>query len=466
MVYEQKVLWSEGMFLIPHHFQQWDRYHDNLLHQRLRALQPLGFGVTEMDIDRDATGRGELVVSRLRGVLPDGTYIDVPTLDPIPESAAIRQWFKAEMKTLDVYIAVPRHRQGGRIYELSERIGPTLARYTASTVNLRDETTGEDERPVQTARKNVRVVFEGEPMEDLEKIQIARLVRTDTGGYALAEACVPPLLDVSASPYVIGILRGVLERLVNKSRSLFESRGQAVGGTATITAGDAGAFWMLHTVNGYVPPLQHFYDRANAARQNPSLGGVHPQVLYLEIARLIGELCTFRKDGTGPTETPKYDHDDLGRTFRELEAAVQSGLASSISTKSRTIPLEKRAVPLHGHHAFDATGLDDATLQEAVLYLSVASSAPHSVITQEFPTKARVTSTDRLEDVVRYFLDGLPIHYVPTPPDEVPRTVGRHLFALEKKEPEWVHIRESRTIGIGVPTEFEDLRVDLLAVSP
>ena len=40
-----KVLWGEGLFLRPQHFQQQDRYHEGRLNQTARALHPYGWGV-------------------------------------------------------------------------------------------------------------------------------------------------------------------------------------------------------------------------------------------------------------------------------------------------------------------------------------------------------------------------------------------------------------------------------------
>lgn len=44
-----KIIWHEGMFLTPHHFQQWDRYYEQLLHDRVRAVNPFGWGSLKYD---------------------------------------------------------------------------------------------------------------------------------------------------------------------------------------------------------------------------------------------------------------------------------------------------------------------------------------------------------------------------------------------------------------------------------
>ena len=54
MSYKSKVIWTEGMFLVPQHFQQWDRYHEGLLQGRLSTLQALGSGACDLEIDGNA----------------------------------------------------------------------------------------------------------------------------------------------------------------------------------------------------------------------------------------------------------------------------------------------------------------------------------------------------------------------------------------------------------------------------
>ncbi len=38
MSWRNKVVWSQGMFLQPHHFQQEARYTERLINSRVRAL--------------------------------------------------------------------------------------------------------------------------------------------------------------------------------------------------------------------------------------------------------------------------------------------------------------------------------------------------------------------------------------------------------------------------------------------
>ena len=53
MSWDSKVLWTEGLFVQPHHFQQADRYAEALVGGLARRLRPYAWGVSTLDIDFD-----------------------------------------------------------------------------------------------------------------------------------------------------------------------------------------------------------------------------------------------------------------------------------------------------------------------------------------------------------------------------------------------------------------------------
>src|SRR5829696_9629932 len=94
MSWFSKVVWSEGLFLRPHHLQQSDRYLENLLQSRVRHVTPYPWGFSTLEIDRDLAQQSKFALRRAAGVLPDGTPFDMPDNSPlpppidVPESAA------------------------------------------------------------------------------------------------------------------------------------------------------------------------------------------------------------------------------------------------------------------------------------------------------------------------------------------------------------------------------------------
>lgn len=59
MHWNNKVIWSEGMFLQPQHFQQHDRYVERLLEGRAGPLAGHAWGFVNMEVDTGALALGK-----------------------------------------------------------------------------------------------------------------------------------------------------------------------------------------------------------------------------------------------------------------------------------------------------------------------------------------------------------------------------------------------------------------------
>ncbi len=123
MSWTNRVVWQEGMFLRTQHFQQQDRWTEQLLRGRVQALRPHPWGLVEYALDRDLLGTGRFALASAAGVFEDGTPFALPgeTDHPppleLPESA----------RNVLVYLALPV-RQAGAV-EVAD--SATEGRYAA-----------------------------------------------------------------------------------------------------------------------------------------------------------------------------------------------------------------------------------------------------------------------------------------------------------------------------------------------
>jgi type VI secretion system protein ImpJ len=101
-----RVVWSEGLFLQPQHFQQQDRYLERYIESRCQALIPYSWGFTEIEIERDFLRIGKFGLRRAAGVFPDGTPVRMPDDDPLPEPIDIG----AQTRDQILHLAVPLRR--------------------------------------------------------------------------------------------------------------------------------------------------------------------------------------------------------------------------------------------------------------------------------------------------------------------------------------------------------------------
>src|SRR5579872_5509557 len=186
----QPVIWTKGTFLSPQYLQLQDRFLENLLQFHLESLSFRPYGFRTLQISQEALAAGAFTVSSASGILPDGLLFDIPTSDAAPPLKQLPECFEQDQTTLDLYLAVPDYRDRGLNVATSPRSGG--ARYHAEVELFRDENTGLSERPVQVARKNLRILAEGEALDGYSAMRVARVRRTEAGTFQLEPRFVPP----------------------------------------------------------------------------------------------------------------------------------------------------------------------------------------------------------------------------------------------------------------------------------
>lgn len=450
---QQKVLWTDGMFLTPHHFQQWDRHHQAQAWQRQRAVQPLGYGFTELRIDEDALAVGDLVVTRCSGVMQDGLVFDCPGHDDPPPTRQLAGLFDAKGSVFDarregvsVYLAAPLVRPGIRASSADGLIDGNPTRYRSSTVVVRDETTASNERELVTAKTSLRLLLEGESRDNYTWIKLGELGRTAGGRIAVLPSYIPPCIHLGASERLQTLLRRTLETLSGRSSDLSAQRRNRGAGVVDFAMAETATFALLTIVNTAIPAIRHCYSQP----------GMHPERMYVELARLVGALYTFAGEGH-PKDLPLYVHDDLGGTFTGLDDQLRSLLNVVIPTRCLRLPLKQVKDTLF---AGEIGGEDE----ELTYYLAVFASVRPEKLIHEVPLKAKVATPQAIDFLVAQALRGLGLQHLPTPPPELPISPDWQYFRVLNVGEQWKEVQSAKQIAFYLPPEFKGLRLELLAV--
>lgn len=447
MDYVQRVLWHEGMFITPNHFQQSDRHAESVLTRALRAVQPTLRGVTDLEIDRDSLGTGSFALRACAGVMPDGTVFGMPDADELPPSRPFEASFAADKERLAVYLCLPDRRYGSPSSDDPTRPSPTPVRYRRRGARVRDEVHGGAEREIPVGVATFSLRLEGEPLDGMVALKVAEIVRATAGGFAISEDYAPPALCWGAAPPVARLLKRMVDICCAKASDLAAQRRQRTQGMVEFSVSESANYLLLHTLNGSIPGLMH-------VAGNPRL---HPEQVWRELARLCGTLHTFASEGH-PRDVPAYRHDDLTATFSALDARLRGLLDTNITA---------RYVPMALSRA--ANGVWSARVPESVLdghrfYLSVQSSAAAEKVSQQTPAKAKIASAGKVPLLVAQALKGLGLTYLSVPPGEIPAQPGSSYFEVQRTGDEWNGIVESRSIGVFLPPDFTDLKMEFMAV--
>jgi type VI secretion system protein ImpJ len=442
------VIWAKGTFLTPQHLQAQDRFVESTFRFRLEALNFCPWGFAELRVRHEALAEGNFAVSRAVGILPDGLPFEIPECDPAPPPKPLAPFFDAEQNSVDIYLAIPSEREHALNVSVTKQNADT--RYLAEVVEVRDENSGATEKPIQLARKNFRLLLEGESREGSTTLRIARVRRTAAGTFELDTTFVPPLLNIEASDYLRSLLRRLVEILGAKSSILSGTRRQKSKSLADFTAADIANFWLLYTVNSHFPILRHIYETRKG----------HPDFAFRVLTSLAGALTTFSMK-IQPRDLPSYDHDELGTCFTALDEDLRTLLETVVPSNYVSLPLKPVQQSIY------ATTLDDDKyLVGTKMYLAVNAEMGEADLIKRVPQLIRVCSASQIEHHVRHALPGIQLTHLTKPPGAIPMKLKFQYFALNQSGPAWEAIGRSRNFGAYVPRDIPNPQLELIILLP
>jgi type VI secretion system protein ImpJ len=444
-----KVVWSDGMYLGPHHFQVQNRYFEDLIHFEASTLWYESWGFIGYTLDAEALQNGTVALIHARGVLPDGLPFQMPESDPLPPPRSIAEIFPPTQESLTLDLALPAYRPQRANCDFSTaNNGLPGTRYRASVKKLYDENTGMDEKPVRLGQKNFQILLESELTEDFCSIPLGRVVRDGSGHYVYDRDFIPPCLQLSSSERLMGMARSLIDVLQDKSSGLSLGRQSSGKLARALSAQEVETFWFLHAINSGLSALRHLYFVKRG----------HPEELFTELSRLAGALCTFGMD-SHPRSLPLYDHRNLQGCFQELEKHILQHLEILVPTNCVSIPL--RAT---GKYIYAGEVADQRALDRARWILAVHSAIGEVDLIQRARQLVKVCSAVHVEELVKRGLQGLALTHLPVPPSAISPKVDTQYFSINRAGPCWEYIVKTRRVGVYVPGELPAPEVEILVI--
>ena len=442
MSWRSKVIWSQGMFLQPHHFQQEARHVEHLVDMRLRATGPHAWGFFELVLDEGALALGRLGIVRAQGILPDGTPFMMPQYDAAPATLDVPADTKDEL----VGLAVPLARPGVTEVDFGDGAGPEMRRWRVVDEELRDHTlAGDDPEPVQTAAPNLRLLRARDASEGYALLGIARVLeRRSDQQLVLDRGYIAPQVRIDATGQLsatASLLHGLVQQ---RARALAARMGQLGHGVSELAD-----FLMLQALNRTEPVLRQY-----------ALGpNVHPREFHLACAQLAGELATFGRDARHGAEYPAYAHDDLRASFTPVIEDLRRLLSTVLERNALQIELVDR-----GYGVRTAVISDPELARNASFVLAVNADLPAEQLRQRFPTQSKLGPGDRLRDLVNLALPGVGLRSLPVAPRQLPFHAGFHYFELERSGELWKQIERNGNLALHVAGDFPGLELEFWAI--
>lgn len=276
MSLDSKVVWSEGMFLNPQHFQQQERYFERYIDGKCSVFGAYGWGLHHFEVDQQLLHLGKISVTRARGVFPDGSPFNFPDIDVAPPVMEVPE----NTHNAIVYLAIPVKRAGAADV-LSEDNTQGLARYYSTEQTVRDVTSESgDNLTINVGKLRFRLLLETDDLSGYACIGLLRIAESrEDKNVLLDDQYIPTVLDCNATPRLSGFLAELSGLLHHRGESIAGRLADTKrGGTAEIAD-----YMMLQLINRLEPLANHL----------GSINGLHPLSLYVESLQMVGELSTF-----------------------------------------------------------------------------------------------------------------------------------------------------------------------------
>lgn len=442
MTWNNRVVWSEGMFLRPQHFQQEQRYLEHLVESRCGRAVPWAWGFTELELDESLFGLGKLGISRAQGIFPDGTPFNIPGDDLAPPVFEVPE----DARNVLVYLAIPLRRAGSADTDVND--DPRLmSRFVSRETRVSDTNArGEGQADVHVGSLRLGCMMEKEDRAGHACMALARVVeRRADGSMVLDEKFVPPTLNAHGDR----TLRGYVIEI----QGMLDHRAQALGSRVSAPGrGGMSQFaelLMLQVINRFLPVFTHF------AR----CGSLHPETLYRTGMSLCGELATFTTKDRRPPQFADYNHEAPEMPFAQLMDALRMALGAVLEQNAIQLTIHERGFGIR------TVNVPEASLMEKGRFVIAAKAdLATEALRNQLPRQTKLGPVELISQLVKRHLPGVAIAPLPQTPEEIPYHAGFVYFEIDRQSELWKRVRGNREFAFHISGTVPGLELEVWGI--
>ena len=440
MKHQSKVVWKEGMFIAPQHFQQQERHIRQYI-QRFVEFSGGGLdsGLTVLDIETNYLKLGKLSISHCSGIFPDGSLFDCNrelVLD-VPEGTSGKT----------IYLALPLSIDGENEYGEREE----QRRFVTTTVSLFDDS-DETQSAVETlvAQPNISLVLEGADLTGLTVLPVARVLECRDGGeLVLDRGFIPACLHLGASL----ILKERLKEITLLAQARANTVVQRIG-VGQQTKSDLSLmrdYLWLQTLNRWLPWLHLTLEQPQT----------RIDVVYEKLCSFNGELDSFI---ASVAEQPmSLASDNLKQVFAPVFAGLRDKLSVVQSDSVTEFDWDDGLFEKRRLLRLSVANL--AQLEDRRFVLSVQSSVGSAALMQQFIHACTLSGLSNIADLVRNSQSGVGLKALPVAPNELKSQADTAYFEIDVAHEYWQQMKQKREpIALHVDSRIPDLSIKLYAL--
>lgn len=438
-----KVVWSEGVYLSPQHFQQSDRYYESSLQELVKYSKAHYYGCINLSIEPTLLQQGVIGISNVAVIFEDGTLF-APSSQEI---AKLNYSLPPNSSPTKIYLVVAAVSAKNNEIAFEDNKGPNTRYYSYEKPLIDTTNDKSDPRDILLAQLNVSIMVEEDISSNLLKLPIGIVSSNNNGEVSLDERYIPPTLIAQNNPILNGYINEIYGLLLQKSKSLAGAVNDPNrGGSLEVID-----FLMLQTANRYLAYMLH---------QQQGAIHTHPEDLFVELSKLCADLMTFlpsRKMG----DMPIYNHRNLQECFHHLMSNLRISLSTVLEQRIIRIDLNQKDEATYVAQTPNAQILDTADF-----VLAVKADIPNETLRQRLPSTMKISTVEKIRELVAYHLPGIKLNALSIAPRELPYHNGYVYFELEKQTELWEYFNDTSGIAFHIAGDFPNIDLEFWAIKP
>lgn len=434
------VHWHEGLFLQPHHLQTFTRDMLESGWRERKLSRAFPYGVIELKIASDGLENQLVRIDRLKAVMPSGLEVDVPGNCEVPV-LDIKRVFANNPGGFTVSLAVP-HWSPNRANTVENVGGEGDVRikrmYRVAETTNPDENTGENPQPMLVRRINARLVCDGDDTTDMELLPLVRIMASAEENTLPRPdpRFIPPCLVIGGSPTLKNMLRDIANAVDAARKELVNQLVRAGFVLDNLKAPQMLMLMRLQTLNRFAARLPTLFAGGVGGE-----GTISPFDAYLELRELQGELAALSPD-RDPFEAPKYDHDQPGVVFPDLEKRIRPLLRSD--TKGRYIQ-----VPFIKDGNYLAATMTDEHFQQANgFYIAFKTKMERKQLALLVEDQDKFKLMPK--SMIKLNIFGVKLEEDSHQPLELPSSTDLHYYRIDLKQSQkmWERVQQEKSMAL------------------
>ncbi len=454
------LFWHQGLFLQPHHFQQFDNYQHSLLLPLKEHISPYFWGIIRHRINKNALKNQVFEIHQAELLFPGGTWAEYPGNSFLQSRSFDLAWVETD-KPFTVYLGLKKldpNTPNVKVLENADGANDAAVRL----VTGRDAEEIDDlyaEGPAAAVRKMqymLRIFWETEinRINDYELLPVAQLLR-EGDDIVLSGEFIPPCMTVEASDSLFKLVKSVRDQLASRCRQLQEYKSPKEMQVSAFDTEYMVYLLALRSLNRYAPVLFHLLEAK----------AIHPWHVYGLFRQIVGELSSFSDRinalGEAANDTklmPAYDHGNLTGCFSDAAMLITELLNDIIIGPEHIIRLDADET------GFTANIPPKALDRRNEFYLVLRSKTDAAGLQKTLKNIVKICSIDHMPTLISRALPGIALEQSKIPPPGLPRRPDSTYYRVDRSDALWRYVERHQNIRIYWENSPEDLAAELVVL--